>query len=268
MSSAQPSSASVLVHRDGAVATVRLNRPEAMNALNIATKDALLAALTDVAQDPTVRCVVLTGSPDAFSVGQDLKEHITLLREQPDQVWRTVREHYNPIVTLIAQMDKPVIAALNGVAAGAGASFAFAADLRYLADTAGFVLAFAGVALSCDSGASWLLPRLIGTAKAKELMMLGGRLDASQALQCGLATEVLPAAELDQHVAQVAQALAEGPTMALGAIRRAVVFSAGTDLPTALAHEADLMDRTGSSQDHAAAVAAFVAKEKPDFNGA
>ncbi|MGB3764530.1 MAG: enoyl-CoA hydratase-related protein, partial [Ornithinimicrobium sp.] len=169
----------VTVRREAAVATVRLERPNAMNALDLATKEALLAALQDVAGDAGVRCVVLTGSGDAFSVGQDLKEHVQLLHDQPEQVWRTVREHYNPIVRLLTEMDKPVIAALNGVAAGAGASFAFAADLRYLADTSGFTLAFAGVGLSCDSGASWTLPRLVGMAKAKELMMLGGRVDAA-----------------------------------------------------------------------------------------
>lgn len=257
----------VSVHHEAGVATVRLERPQAMNALDIATKEALLAALTEVAGDPMVRCVVLTGSGDAFSVGQDLKEHVGLLTDHPEQVWRTVREHYNPIVQLLAEMDKPVIAAVNGVAAGAGASFAFAADLRYLADTAGFTLAFAGVGLSCDSGASWTLPRLVGTSKAKELMMLGGRIDADQALSLGLATAVVPAAELDAHVAQIAQRLAAGPTLALGAIRRAVASSASADLAASLEHEAELMDRTGSSQDHAAAVASFLAKRPPEFTG-
>ncbi len=264
---AQSSPEPVSVAREGGVATVRLERPAAMNALDVATKEALLASLTGVAADPQVRCVVLTGSGDAFSVGQDLKEHVGLLTEHPEQVWRTVREHYNPIVQLLAEMDKPVIAAVNGVAAGAGASFAFAADLRYLADSAGFTLAFAGVALSCDSGASWTLPRLVGTAKAKELMMLGGRIDAAQALHLGLATEVVPAVDLEARVAAIAQRLACGPTMALGAIRRAVAFSASADLAPSLEHEAELMDRTGSSQDHAAAVASFLAKRPTQFTG-
>lgn len=249
------------------VATVAVQRPQAKNALDIATKDALLAALHDVAQDPGVRCVVLTGSGDAFSVGQDLKEHITLVEADPEQVWRTVREHYNPIVQLIAGMDKPVVAAVNGMAAGAGASFAFAADLRYMADTAGFTLAFAGVALSCDSGASWSLPRLVGTAKAKELMLLGGRVDAAEALRLGLATEVVPAADLEEHVAQVAARLAEGPTMAFASIRRAVAFSASEPLEASLEHEADLMDLTGNSSDHKAAVTSFLSKQAPTFSG-
>jgi len=250
-----------------AVASVTMARPDAMNALDLATKEALLRVLGEVAADPAVRCVVLRGQGSAFSVGQDLKEHARLLRDSPDDVLRTVREHYNPIVELITGMDKPVVAEVGGVAAGAGASFAFAADLRYLSETAGFTLAFAGVALSCDSAASWTLPQLVGTAKAKELMMLGGSIDAEQALRLGLATEVLPAHALSSRVSEVAAALAAGPTLALGAIRRAVTFSAGATLEQALEHEADLMDRTGSSADHAEAVAAFLAKRKPDFRG-
>ena len=159
--------AEVLLDLSDGVATVTFNRPEAMNALNIATKDALLAILRQVADDPAVRCVVLTGTGRAFCVGQDLREHIGLLASRDESLWSTVPEHYNPIVELLSTMNKPVIAAINGVAAGAGASFAFAADLRIIADTGGFNLAFAGIALSCDSGASWTLPQLIGIAKEK-----------------------------------------------------------------------------------------------------
>ena len=147
----QPSSL-VLVERDGAVATVRLNRPDAMNSLDIATKDALVSALSDVAEDPTVRCVVLTGSGRAFCVGQDLREHVTLLQNDDPSLWDTVARHYNPVVELLATMNKPVVAAINGVAAGAGAGFALADDLLILVETAGFNLAFAGIALSCDCG--------------------------------------------------------------------------------------------------------------------
>src|SRR5690348_15829938 len=171
----------VVVELDGGVATVRLNRPEAMNSLNIATKEALLAALTEVAQDQAVRCVVLTGTGRAFCVGQDLKEHVEILRSgTSDELFRTVPEHYNPIVTAVATMPKPVIAAVNGVAAGAGASLAFACDFRILADTAGFNLAFTGIALSCDTGASWTLPRLVGRAKAMELLYFPRTLKAEE----------------------------------------------------------------------------------------
>jgi 2-(1,2-epoxy-1,2-dihydrophenyl)acetyl-CoA isomerase len=249
------------------VATVRLNRPDAMNALTVATKEALLEALRAVAEDPTVRCVVLTGSGRAFCVGQDLKEHVELLREGAEALWTTVPEHYNPLVELIATMDKPVVAALNGVAAGAGAAFAFAADFRVMADTAGINLAFAGIALSCDSGSSWALPRLVGVARAKELLLLPRTIPAQECLDLGLVTRVVTAAELDGTVAGLAATLAAGPTLAYGAIRRAVAFSAGHGLTESLAHEAQLMARTGTTEDHQSAVRAFLAKEKPVFSG-
>ena len=249
------------------VATVTLNRPEAMNALDIATKDLLLATLRRVAEDPAVRCVVLTGSGRAFCVGQDLREHIGLLSTQDDSLWSTVPEHYNPIVELLSTMNKPVIAAINGVAAGAGASFAFAADLRVIVDTGGFNLAFAGIALSCDSGASWTLPRLIGIAKAKELLMFPRTVPAAEALALGLVNQVVNAEELAAVVTEMASTLAAGPTVAYGAIRRSVAFSAGHPLSESLAQEAEQMALTGASQDHSAAVAAFIAKEKPTFRG-
>ena len=155
------------------VATIRLNRPEAMNSLDIATKVLLRETVRTAAEDPAVRCVVLTGTGRAFCTGQDLKEHIEILESQSSEVlFDTVEEHYNPIVSALVAMEKPVIAAVNGVAAGAGASLAFACDLRIVADTAGFNLAFANVALSCDTGSSYTLQRLVGKAKALELLYL------------------------------------------------------------------------------------------------
>lgn len=253
-------------HADG-VATVTLNRPGAMNALDVATKEALLAALREVAHDPGARCVVLTGTGRAFCVGQDLKEHVGLLRDDPEALWRTVAEHYNPLVELIATMDKPVLAALNGVAAGAGAAFAFAADLRYVAESAGVNLAFTGIALSCDSGTSWSLPRLVGTARAKELLLFPRTVPAQECLELGLATEVVPDEELPARVAEVARTLAAGPTLAYGAVRRAMAFSAGHGLTQSLAVEEQQMTRTGTSEDHRIAVDAFLAKERPVFTG-
>ncbi|TWP33726.1 enoyl-CoA hydratase/isomerase family protein [Leekyejoonella antrihumi] len=249
------------------VATVRLNRPDAMNSLNNATKEALLTALQRVAEDQTVRCVVLTGTGRAFCVGQDLKEHVGLLEQGADALFTTVPEHYNPIVTLLSTMNKPVIAAVNGVAAGAGASFAFAADLRIVADTAGFNLAFSGIALSCDSGSSWWLPRIVGVAKAKELLLMPRTVPADEALSIGMASQVVPADELEATVQTIATRLAAGPTVAFGSIRRAVAYSAGHDLAASLEHEASLMNLTGSTQDHQLAVDAFLAKEKPAFTG-
>lgn len=257
----------VLLTRQGHVAVLSFNRPDAMNALDIATKETLLQHLREVAADPEVRAVVLTGSGRAFCVGQDLREHITLLRDDPAMVARTVRDHYNPIAELIATMDKPVIAAVNGVAAGAGASIAFGADLRLVADTAGFNLAFAGVALSCDTGASFLLPQLVGMAKAKELLLQPSTIDAQTALDLGLATRVLPAAELEETALALAQQLAQGPTLAYGSMRQALAYATGASISDALEFEATMMDRTGSSADHRIAVEAFLSKEKPNFTG-
>jgi len=259
--------APVVTERTGGVATVRLNRPEAMNSLDLATKRALLAALQEVAADEAVRCVVLTGTGRAFCVGQDLKEHVGLLAEGADALFTTVPDHYNPIVTLLSTMDKPVVAAVNGVAAGAGAAFAFAADLRIVADTAGFNLAFTGIALSSDSGSSFWLPRLVGVAKAKELLLMPRTVRADEAMELGLATQVVPADDFEAAVQEIATRLAAGPTKAYGAIRRAVEFSATHTLAESLAHEGELMTLTGSTQDHRAAVDAFLAKEKPRFEG-
>lgn len=261
------STASVELTIERGVATVQLNRPDAMNSLDIATKELLLGILRQVAEDQEVRCVVLTGSGRSFCVGQDLKEHVGLLGSDMNALWSTVEKHYNPIVELLATMNKPVVAAVNGVAAGAGAAFAFAADVRVFSEKASVNLAFAGIALSCDSGSSWTLSRLVGPAKAKELLFFPRTLSSVECLELGLASKVVPAEEFDAAVAEVAGALAAGPTLSYGAMRRAVAYSAGHDLASSLAFEAQGMKDTGASEDHRAAVDAFLAKQKPEFTG-
>ncbi|MBB6626892.1 enoyl-CoA hydratase/isomerase family protein [Nocardioides sp. KIGAM211] len=258
----------VLLDLTDGVATITLNRPDAMNSLDIATKELLLATVREVADDPAARCVVLTGTGRAFCTGQDLKEHIQLLESgSSDALFTTVDLHYNPIVTALAGMEKPVLAAVNGVAAGAGASLAFACDLRVLADTAGFNLAFANVALSCDTGASYHLQQLVGRAKAIELLYLPRTIKAEESLALGLATHVVPADELVDHVRELATRLAAGPTVALGAMRQSVAYAAGHSFAEALEFESAMMTRTGATEDHQRAVAAFVAKQKPEFEG-
>ena len=250
------------------IATVRLNRPDAMNALDIATKEALKSAVRLAAEDDAVRCVVLTGTGRAFCVGQDLKEHIRLLEDNDtDQLWNTVPKHYAPIARALAEMPKPVIAAVNGVAAGAGASIAFACDFRLLADTAGFNFAFAGVGLSCDTGVSWTLPRLVGRAKATELLYFPRTIPAAEALELGLATSVVPSADLATATAELAGRLAGGPTAAYGAIRLSIAHSATHSLAEALEFEAEMMRLTGDTDDHRNAVKSFVAKQPPTFTG-
>lgn len=260
-------SAPLNLHTADGVARVQLARPESMNSLNTELKEDLLAALRTVADDPAVRCVVLTGSGRAFCVGHDLKEHVQNLAAGDASLKRTVTEHFNPIVTLLSTMDKPVVAALNGVTAGAGVSLALACDFRIAVDTAGLNTAFAGIALSCDTGASWWLPRFVGPAKAKELLMFPRTIPAAEAAELGLLNRVVPADEFDAAVRDLARTLADGPTLAYGAIRRAVAFSAGAPLEQALAHEADLMTRTGQTHDHRVAVDAFLAKTSPVYTG-
>ena len=258
----------VLLEVADGVATVTFNRPEAMNSLDIATKQALLATLRQVADDPAVRCVVLTGTGRAFCVGQDLKEHVQLLQSgATDTLFSTVDEHYNPIVTTLVGMEKPVLAAVNGVAAGAGASLAFACDLRIVADTAGFNLAFANIALSCDTGSSFTLQRLVGRAKAMELLYFPRTVAADEALALGLATRVVPAGELAEVVGDLARRLAAGPTVALGAMRQSLTFAADHTFTEAIEFESAQMTRTGQTADHASAVEAFLAKEQPVFEG-
>ena len=250
------------------VGTLTFDRPEALNALDLATKAALLSGLAQLGADERVRCVVLTGTGRAFCVGQDLREHVAgLATGSPEDVWRTVPEHYNPIALALHELDKPVVAAVNGVAAGAGASLAFLADLRVVAASASFTLAFAGIGLSCDTGASWTLPRLVGPTRALDLMYSGRRVAAEEALAIGLATEVVPDEELTARVGALASRLASGPTLAFAAMRRAVAGAAGQPLAASLEAEAEGMRRTGASADHRAAVDAFLAKQPPRFTG-
>jgi 2-(1,2-epoxy-1,2-dihydrophenyl)acetyl-CoA isomerase len=259
---------SVLYDVSEGIATITLNRPAAMNSLDIATKVALRDTVQAAADDPAVRAVVLTGTGRAFCVGQDLKEHIGLLEANDTAaLWSTVPDHYAPIALALAEMPKPVIAALNGVAAGAGASMAFACDFRIVADTAGFNLAFTGIALSCDTGISWTLPRLIGQARATELLYFPRTIPADEALTLGLATTVVPAADLAATTAELAAKLANGPTIAYGSVRQSLAYSATHTLAESLAFEADKMRLTGDTEDHKNAVASFVAKQKPTFHG-
>ena len=262
------SSPPVLLDVSDAVATITLNRPEAMNGLDVATKDLLLETVRQVADDPGVRCVVLTGSGRAFCVGQDLKEHLAGLTGEADvPLSDTVEKHYNPIVLALSTMPKPVVAAVNGVAAGAGASLAFAADFRILVDSAGYNTSFAGVALSCDTGSSWTLPRLVGSAKAMELLYFPRTVSAQEALELGLATQVVTPDDFAGAVDELSRRLAAGPTVSFGSIRQAVAYSASHPLEESLAFEAEKMALTGGTEDHLAAVNAFVAKEKPVYRG-
>lgn len=257
---------SVLYEVDEAVATITLNRPEARNALTAEMKNGLTEALRRCGSDPAVRAVVLTGAGRAFCAGQDLREHAELLSAGGSPL-DTVREHYNPIVMNIATMPKPVIAALAGTAAGAGAAFAFACDFRLATRRASLMMAFARVGLSADSGSSWTLQRLVGSAKAAELLLLAEPVSAEQAHELGLVTKLVDEDELAEQVRDFARRLAAGPTAAYAAIKESLLFAAGHGLAEALDKEAELQVRLGETEDHANATNAFVNKQQPVFRG-
>ena len=251
---------------DGAVATVTLNRPDALNALTVDMKIALREALERAAEDAAVRAVVLTGAGRGFCVGQDLREHADGLAAG-DIALSTVRDHYNPIVRALAAMPKPVIAAVNGPAAGAGASLAFACDFRLASDKANFLMAFARVGLGPDTGASWTLQRLIGYGRAMAMLMLAEPVSAEQALEMGLVNAVVPVDALAGAAAELAAKLASGPTIAYAGIRRALATAAHSDLATALETEAEVQAECGKTADHRGATEAFLAKQQPTFTG-
>ncbi|MFP1626768.1 enoyl-CoA hydratase/isomerase family protein [Streptomyces sp. 5K101] len=261
----------VLYDVSDGLATITINRPEAMNAMNVEAKVALRDAARAAAADPGVRAVLLTATGKAFCVGQDLKEHVELLAADRESgsggTMSTVREHYNPIVRALTEMPKPVVAAVNGVAAGAGLGFALAADYRIVADTAKFTTSFAGVALTADSGVSWTLPRLIGQSRAADLLLFPRSFSAQEAYDWGIANRLVPADELASEAVAVARGLAEGPTVAFAALKESLAYGASRSLSEALDKEEELQSKAGASEDHAIAVQAFLAKEKPKYLG-
>jgi 2-(1,2-epoxy-1,2-dihydrophenyl)acetyl-CoA isomerase len=251
-----------------AVGTILLNRPRAHNALTAEMKTALLAALRQAAASPEVRAVLITGAGPAFCAGQDLREHAEVLTAaQTGAAMDTVREHYNPIVLAIRSMPKPVIAAVNGVAAGAGASLALACDLRIAARSASFLMAFARVGLAADTGASWTLQRLVGAGRAAELLLLAEPLAANRALELGLVSQVVDDADLPAAASALAARLAIGPTAAYAGIKAELDYAAGHDLAAALEQEAEVQAALGRTADHLAATAAFAQKQRPTFQG-
>ena len=257
----------VLLDVTEGVATVTLNRPEGMNSLTVEAKVALNEAVTAVAGDPRVRALVLTGSGRAFCVGQDLREHAALLDAGDPAPLSTVSEHYNPLVTTLASLPFPTIAALNGTAAGAGLGLACALDLRIGAAGSKYTTAFAGIGLTADSGLSWTLPRLVGAGKATALLLLAETFTAEQAFEMGLLTMVVPPESVLAVATELAQRLAAGPTAAYGCIKRSLAFGADSTLVAALGTEDLEQTRAGNTADHHAAVRSFLAKQKPVFEG-
>ena len=256
----------VLVELDAeaGVATITLNRPEALNALTVPMKEALLAAFRRLERDKAIRAVILTGAGRAFCAGQDLRER---LEPGAAPLGIEVRERYNPIIRAMRRLPKPIVGAINGVAAGAGASLAMACDIRIASDAASFALAFGRVGLVPDSGATWFLPRLVGATRAAELALLNDPVSAADAVRLGLVGRAVPAAELATEARAVADRLAAGAPRAIALTKRALDAAWTHDLDAALEYEAHLQDLAGRTKDHAEGMAAFMEKRTPRFTG-
>jgi len=252
----------ILTVRRGAVLTITLNRPEVYNALNRPLQHALRAALEEAA-DEAVRAVVVTGAGRGFCAGQDLRE----FAELPGSIRDALEDTYHPNVRLIRALEKPVIAAVNGAAAGAGLSLASACDVRIASDAASFTPGFAGIGLVPDAGGTWFLHRLLGFARAFEWMSSNRRLGADEALDWGLVSEVVPAGSFEQRVAEVAAAWAALPTRAVAMTKRLFEHAHTAALEEQLALEAELQHAAMQTADFAEGVAAFLEKRPPSFTG-
>ncbi|MCU0418023.1 MAG: enoyl-CoA hydratase-related protein [Cyclobacteriaceae bacterium] len=249
---------------EGGVATITLNRPAVYNALNDEITYELQDALKHVAKDDHVRVVVLTGAGKAFCSGQDLK---AVSGQQKRSFMESLHKRYNPIIRAMRTLPKPIVCRLNGVAAGAGASLALACDVIVATEEASLIEIFVNIGLVPDSGSSYLLPRLVGTAKAFELCAMGSRVMAAEALHLGLVTKVVPTAELDQAVKTYTDHFAQAPTKAIGLIKKMLNKSSTATLDEMLDYEAYCQEIAGQSADYKEGVAAFLEKRKPVFVG-
>jgi 2-(1,2-epoxy-1,2-dihydrophenyl)acetyl-CoA isomerase len=254
--------AEVETTREGAVLTITLNRPDVLNAFNLEMHKGLAAALK-VARTDEVRAVVVTGAGRGFCVGQDLTE----FREAPGNIGSRLRETYHPNVLAIRALEKPVIAAVNGVAAGAGMSFACACDLRIAADSASFVPAFINIGLIPDSGGSYFVTRILGPARAFEWLTSGRKLTAAEAQGWGLASEVVETDALAARAAEVAAQLAELPTRGIGMTKRLIDHALNATLERQLEREAELQAAATQTGDFREGIAAFLEKRPPEFRG-
>jgi 2-(1,2-epoxy-1,2-dihydrophenyl)acetyl-CoA isomerase len=257
----------VLFQIEGAVATVIINRPDQRNALDAAAKALLLERLRQAAGDEAIRAVVLTGAGSAFCVGQDLGEHAQALAADPATAFDTVDEDYNPVITLLATMPKPVVAAVNGTCVGAGLSLALACDLRVLSSAAKLGTAFSGIGLTCDSGLSVTLVGAVGQARAAQLMLLGSIFTAEEAVGWGISGIIADPAKTVEAALEVAAGLAAGPTRAFAETKALLNAASSATLAEALAAESAAQHRLGLTSDHQNAVTAFLRKEQPTFSG-
>jgi len=258
----------LLVEQQDAVRIITLNRPDKLNSFTDELTFKLQDALKEAEKDANTRAVVITGAGRGFCAGQDLQSRsISQEAGQRPSLGDSIKRRYNPIVTRIRRTEKPFIAAVNGVAAGAGASLAFCCDFRIVADSASFIQSFTKVGLIPDSGSTFMLPRLIGVTKALELMYTADKLEAKDALQLGLVNKVVPADQVLKEALALAHNLAKGPTKAFGLTKRAVNRAIFADLEELLDYEASLQEIAGRSDDFQEGVKAFVEKRQPLYSG-
>ena len=257
---------SILVSRDTGVLAITLNRPDKLNAFNPEMHQLLRRALEQARDEAEVRAVLLTGAGRGFCAGQDLSER-NVSSDAPLDLSVSLGSHYNPLVRRLRELPKPVVCAVNGVAAGAGANIALACDLVIAARSASFVQSFARLGLVPDSGGTWFLPRLAGDARAMGLALLGEPLSAEQAEQWGLIWKVVDDEKLSGEATSLARSLAAGPTKGYGLVKKALRASWGNSLDAQLDLERDLQREAGLTQDYREGVSAFLQKRKPDYKG-
>jgi 2-(1,2-epoxy-1,2-dihydrophenyl)acetyl-CoA isomerase len=256
--------ATVLLSVSNGVATITLNRPDKLNAFNREMALLLQKLLDQCHADTTVRCVLLTGAGKAFCAGQDLAE---LVGENPPSMQQILSEHYNPIVTRIRQMPKPVVAAINGVAAGAGANIALCADIVVATETASFIQAFSKIGLIPDSGGTYFLPRLIGWQKASALAMLGDKVSTAEAEKMGMIYKCFAQEDFEASIQKMATQLAQMPTKGLALTKQALNASFTNTYDAQLALEDVLQQQAAQTQDYNEGVQAFLEKRLPTFKG-
>ncbi|MBR9921914.1 MAG: 2-(1,2-epoxy-1,2-dihydrophenyl)acetyl-CoA isomerase [Bacteroidetes bacterium] len=254
----------ILFEKKGNIGHITLNRPKVYNSFNRAMALAMQEALDTCNKDPKIRAIYLTGAGKAFCAGQDLQE---VIAADGPALTTILTEHYNPIIVRLRAIEKPVICAINGVAAGAGANIALACDITIAGESASFIQAFSKIGLIPDSGGTYTLPRLIGWQKASALMMLGEKVSATDAERMGMIYKVCSDAELEDTAMGIAQKLANMPTIGLGLTKRALNASFTGGLESQLMLEDELQTKAGKTEDYAEGVQAFLEKRKPAFKG-
>ena len=257
----------ILVERRDGVMLITLNRPDVLNSFNAKMAEDVQRALGEAADDPAVRAVLLTGTGRAFCSGQDLSEVLPVEGRAAPDLGDIVRRQYNPIIHAIRTIEKPVVCAVNGVAAGAGANLAFACDIVVAAEEALFIQSFGKIGLIPDSGGTFILPRIVGLQRAAALTMLGEKLTAEHAKQWGLVYDVVPHTVLADKAFDIAKRLASQPTRGFGLTKRGFNAAFSNDLDTQLALEEQLQGEAGRTADYAEGVRAFMEKRPPRFQG-